>query len=131
MPPCDPPRTQPLYHTYICFQATTWHPPKRTYRPQHVTSTLLVTSNYSGLLTTFGGSQEVVPAGCAAAGCTARRNKTRAAGGGEESTFQKGIDVALDVEQDASRWRRRGIRHLSSYLCKRSANMILLLCLLK
>jgi len=42
--------------------------------------------NYSGLLTTFGGSQKFLAAGLAAAGGQARSQKlTRAAAGGEES----------------------------------------------
>src|SRR6266516_2991080 len=48
--------------------------------------------NSSGLLTTFGGSQEVVPVGLAAGGGQAHR------------------------KHDASRLWRRGIRHLSSSL---------------
>jgi hypothetical protein len=39
---------------------------------------LLPCCNYSGLLTTFGGSQEVVAAGVAACGGNARSKKTNA-----------------------------------------------------
>ena len=78
-----------------------------------------------------GGSQEVVAAGCAAAGCTARSNKEAIC------WFLPCAQVLREVtplslrNRDASRWRRQGIRHLGSYLCKRLANMVLLLCLLK
>src|SRR5437588_4942653 len=52
--------------------------------------------NSSGLLITFGGSQEVFAAGLAAAGCQPRS------------------------KHDASRRRRRGSRHLRSYLASQT-----------
>ena len=41
MPPYDPSDTEPLYHTYIRFQAIPWGPPEKAYRLQGVTSTSL------------------------------------------------------------------------------------------
>ncbi len=66
----------------------------------------LTKCNYSGLLTTFGGSQAFFAAGLAAAGSQARCKKTRAAVG-RVSICRVPIYRARHV--------RRGIRHLSSY----------------
>jgi len=40
MPPYDPSDTEPLYHTYIRFQAIPQDPSEKAYRLQDVTSVL-------------------------------------------------------------------------------------------